>query len=394
MLRSSPIFFLVTMSLLAGCLGSGGGKDDTGDSGAAPGEDTGGGDGGGDGGGGTDGLTELSDPCEGIGPIYALHIDSAEEAWIGCGNGAGLWTSRDRGDSWSAGHPSEDLYVFDIRRDTEGRLLVCGHDYDPTYENVLVRRLGSDGEWEELLWYGTDADAGNQVSMSNCGQAVADASGNLLVMSNTIGDMARSTDDGQRWTAAERYWEEANLDDGGYGAYQLMRVEATSAGIFASGSTISQPPFFFTPSAHPDADWYNLKVNTVSEDVTGEGWALATPDEGRSWFVGGRDQSTSSAASGFLFRSDDDGASWESMVLGDEIDIVRDVAFSADGNLGIAVGDRYPPASLGGFALVTSDGGLTWTELNEDLPENLQRAAVEGTTWMIGGDGYLARGSF
>ena len=271
---------------------------------------------------------------------------------------------------------------------------MCGHDYDPVYENVLLRRLEADNEWADLLWYGTDSSAGNEVSMSNCGQALSDPSGNMLVMSNTIGDMSRSTDDGRTWTSADRYWEEANLDDGGYGAYQLMRVESTSAGIYASGSTISQPPFFFAPSTHPDAEWFNLAVTEVSTDVTGEGWALATNDDGGTWFVGGRDQSSSSEASGFLFMSSDMGGTWESMVLGDEIDIVRDVAFSADGNNGIAVGDRYPPASLGGFALITTDGGLTWTELNEDLPENLQRVAVDGSVWMVGGDGYLARGTF
>ncbi|MGC6513027.1 MAG: WD40/YVTN/BNR-like repeat-containing protein, partial [Myxococcota bacterium] len=189
------------------------------------------------------------------------------------------------------------------------------------------------------------------------------------------------------------YFEEVNLN-GGPQAYQLQQVVTTTGGLYASGYNVAEPPTFFMPSTATGAEWYNVKAVEIDATVDGEGWALATPDDGASWYVGGRDQGAGAAATGFLYESTDGGATWTSLTLGDEIDIIRDIDFADDGMHGIAVGDRYPPNSLGGFALITEDGGSTWTELDEDLPEDLQRCEAEGSDWFIGGNGYLFRGSF
>ena len=127
-----------------------------------------------------------------------------------------------------------------------------------------------------------------------------------------------------------------------------------------------------------DAPYLGISVLGESHDAAARTLAAKTGDR----FAGLETTST------------DRGASWASLPLGEEIDIVRDIAFDGAGVNGIAVGDRYPPNSLGGFALLTSDGGATWTELDEDLPADLQRAAVIGGDYLIGGNGYLARGTF
>lgn len=336
-------------------------------------------------------LANLDDPCVGLGPVYAMHThDNA--LFVGCGNGAGLWMSTDNGESFSAAHPSTDFYVFDLATTADGDLLACGHDYDPDYEDVLVRRW--DGtDWEELLFYGNNDEASNNVFMSNCGQAAEHPNGGLFVISNTSADMSVSTDGGKTWTKEDRYFEEVNLD-GGPQAYQLQQVVTTTGGLYASGYNVAEPPTFFMPSTATGAEWYNVKAVEIDATVDGEGWALATPDDGASWYVGGRDQGAGAAATGFLYESTDGGATWTSLTLGDEIDIIRDIDFADDGMHGIAVGDRYPPNSLGGFALITEDGGSTWTELDEDLPEDLQRCEAEGSDWFIGGNGTLFRGSF
>ena len=385
----------LTLAGLTGCFGSKGGSDD--DSGS-PADGTDGTDGtGGDGTDGTDGttpdgLTTLSDPCAGIGPITAMFAPSSSETWVGCGNGAGLWLSADAGDSFDRGHPSEDLYVFDIKKDASGRVLACGHDYDGANDGVLLwRQDGSD--WQSLLSYGNNNTSSDLVYLSNCGQVAQHPDGGLLVISNTSGDLTVSNDGGATWSKEDRYWEEVNLD-GGPQAYQMMQVVSTADGVYGSGYNIAQPPTFFAPSSNPDARWYNLAATVVDSGVDGEGWSLATTDGGDTWFLGGRDQSASSRASGFLYTSTDGGASWSSLTLGEEIDILRDIAFDDAGVNGIAVGDRYPPNSLGGFALLTTDGGATWAELDEDLPADLQRAAVIDGEYLIGGNGYLARGTF
>ena len=73
--------------------------------------------------------------------------------------------------------------------------------------------------------------------------------------------------------------------------------------------------------------------------------------------------------------------------------MVHDIKFSEDGVHGVAVGHRYPPASKGGFVLLTYDGGQTWQELDADLPI-MQSAAASGDTFWVGGDGYMGRGEF
>ena len=107
------------------------------------------------------------------------------------------------------------------------------------------------------------------------------------------------------------------------------------------------------------------------------------------WVGGGRDQGASSRASGLVYRSTDGGASWSAVSLPAGLDIVHDIAL--DGDLGMAVGHRYP-TSDGGFVLLTGDGGQGWTELDEVVPL-LQSADIVGDTYWITGDAYLAWGT-
>jgi hypothetical protein len=67
------------------------------------------------------------------------------------------------------------------------------------------------------------------------------------------------------------------------------------------------------------------------------------------------------------------------------------VAFDDSGQLGVAVGHKYP-VTQGGFALVTTDGGATWSALDADVPL-LESAAVSGGRFYIAGDAYLASGA-
>jgi photosystem II stability/assembly factor-like uncharacterized protein len=334
--------------------------------------------------------TSLTSPC-GASPVEALHLHG-NALWVGCNLGAGLWTSSDAGDSFSRGHPSTDLFVFDLASTRGGELLMCGADFDLAFDGVLVRRFDGTG-WEDLLERGNNTESANQVNFSNCGQIAEHPNGGLFASSLTAPDITYSSNNGASWVPETRLFEEANLR-GTRAVFQLIRVTSTSSGIFASGYNIIQPPTFFAPSEAEGASWFNLKAKTVDAAIQGEGWSLATPDNGATWYVGGRDQELSREASGFIYRSLDGGGSWTSLPLGPEIDIVRDIAFSEDGHYGIAVGDRYPPRSLGGFALLTRDGGRSWEALDEDLPPDLRRAAVDGTTYFFGGNGSLYRGGF
>ncbi|MEL6345064.1 MAG: hypothetical protein AAFV53_18290 [Myxococcota bacterium] len=329
----------------------------------------------------------LSDPCQGAGTPHGLLFQDDQTGFVGCGNGYGLWRTDNAGESFQRGHPSADLYVSAITETPDGRILVCGRDY----EGGKGMLFASDGDgWETLLRFGTDPGEPQHAAISNCG-AVADlGDGRLIVSSLTVGDLVYSEDGGQTWSPEERYWEDANLT-GGYSYYYMLNLRTLSDGtVFGAGSQITEPPVFFGPTLAEDGGWMNFHAYPVSDTIIGEVWAMATPDDGASWFVGGRDQSATRRASGFLFASDDAGDSWSTVALGDDIDIVHDIAF--DGRNGVAVGHRYP-TSNGGFVLTTIDGGKTWTEFDRPVPL-LQSAAVSGDHFWIAGDAYLARGAF
>jgi hypothetical protein len=340
----------------------------------------------------------LTDACNGA-TAYSIHTYN-EELWVGCGLGEGLHKSSDDGVTFNNGHPSggktstsDALYVFDMKTSSGGDLLVCGHLYpqESSEPQPLVLRY-ADSAWETLLIYGNNSANSRAVSMSNCGQIEEHPNGGLFVMSLTSADMSYSTDGGTNWSAENRYFEEINLTAGPQ-AYQLQRLASTSVGIFGSGYNIAQPPTFFKPSTADGATWFNLKANTIDTEVEGEGWAMATPDDGSTWFVGGRNQGAGAFGSAFFYRSNDNGNTWTSISVPEDIDIIRDISFSSDGQYGIAVGDKYPQAA-GGFALITSDFGATWTAIEDKLPYDLWSAEVKGLYWFVGGNGSLHRGVF
>ena len=316
-----------------------------------------------------------------------MFAPSSSETWVGCGNGAGLWLSADAGDSFDRGHPSEDLYVFDIKKDASGRVLACGHDYDGANDGVLLWR--QDG-WTGRACCPTETTTPRATS-STC--RTADRSPSTLtaafVISNTSGDLTVSNDGGATWSKEDRYCE-VNLD-GGPQAYQMMQVVSTADGVFGSGYNIAQPPTFFAPSSNPDARWYNLAATVVDSGVDGEGWPSPPP---MAVTPGSADATSrpppGPVASSHLHR-------WRRV-------LVKPHARRRDrhpsrhrlrrcGRQRNRVGDRYPPNSLGGFALLTTDGGHL-DRLDEELPADLQRAAVVDGEYLIGGNGYLARGTF
>lgn len=335
-------------------------------------------------------FTDLPDPCQGGATPHAVTFLDAQTGYVGCGNGLGLWRTDDGGASFTPGHPSSDLYVYQVLEDSRGRLLVCGHDYESASADAMLYRL--DGEtWTTLLSYGNNADDPASVYMSNCGAVAEAGDGRLVVASLTAGDLSWSTDDGGSWVKEERYWSDENLDPDGYAYYYMLSMIGLSDGsLYGAGSQITEPPVVFTPSQHPDGDWFNFHPAVVDDGIIGEVWSLATPDDGQTWLAGGRDQGASSVASGFIYRSTDGGQTWAGVLLPEGVDVVHDIAM--DGERGIAVGHRYP-TTQGGFILLTADGGQSWTELEADVPILQSADAVDGV-WWAAGDGWMGKGGF
>lgn len=386
----SLVSLFVSLPLLTACPSLSGGSDTASDTGfevAAPDRGDFGGVGGNDG----DRLTQLIDPCQGQGTPNAVLFADDDDGWLGCGDGMGLWRSTDGGGSWSPGHPSTDLDLFDLSWTPSGDLLACGHDHEEAADDALLYRY--DGtDWTALLYRGTNEKYSAAAWLTDCGQVAAAGDGTMLVASNSSPDLTWSEDDGQTWASANRYWEDHNLEEGDPVTYTMSQLTSAGGRYFGAGRTRVEPPSFFGPSLDEHGAWYNFHAWPVSEDILGEVGALGTPDEGGTWFVGGRDRGPVRRASGFFFRSDDQGQSWTEISLPGGADALRDIAFSADGKRGVAVGVRFP-SSDGGYVLLTDDGGRSWTLLDEAVPVLESTAAADDLYW-IAGDNFVARGSF
>lgn len=328
-------------------------------------------------------LREHDDPCQGAGTPYAVYAEDAHTAYVGCGNGAGLHATTDGGATFRR-LDRGDMYVFQIAADADG-LLVCGHDYASADSTLLYRY---DGALRSLLRYGNNATDPGAVFFSNCGAVASDGAGRLMAASNTAGDITWSDDGGVTWAKEERYWEDANLEPDGYAYYYMLGLLAAGGDFFGAGSRIVEPPVLFGPSTHAEGTWANFHAWVVDPGIAGEVWAMATPDDGATIFVGGRDQMATSVASGFLYRTDDRGQTWERIPLPDTLDILQEISFAPDGRHGVAVGSRYP-ISYGGYVLTTADGGATWTEQPFEVPP-LQTAHATDDGWWVAGDYYLA----
>lgn len=363
------------LAALTACTSGGKGTDDSGPDDSGP-DDSGPGGG---------GLTVLTSPC-GAQTVYALLFRGDGEGWVGCGVDEGLHHTTDGGDTLTDLGLASELDIFDLSFEPDGSVLACGAGVVAGERTFLWRDSG--GGFEPVLQKSSSSWS------ADCGQVAAAGDGTMIVASNTGNQLNVSDDDGASWSGYVDYWEDDVLD-GTNNAFQLPTLRAVGGAYYGAGDISSDNPYFYRPSPKAGAAFYNLEAVTITTSLRSWVKGLDTPDGGTTWVAGGRDEDASSMASGYLFRSEDGGDTWIPLELGEEIDIIEDLRFSEDGLHGVAVGHRYPPASLGGFVLLTYDGGLSWEELAVEGKLGLMESAwVSGTTWWAGGDGVLVRGSF
>lgn len=235
-------------------------------------------------------------------------------------------------------------------------------------------------------------------------------SADVAWVSGTKGTYARTTDRGKTWSVgtapgADKLDFRAVKAFGGTTAYLLSagpgdasRIYKTTDGgkSWAMQFRAADPAAFFDALAFWDeksglalgdpvggrfqliatedggASWKPLPANATPPALPGEGafaasgTCLVTRGDAHAWFV------TGGAKSARVFRSADRGKTWEvsetPVAAGVESAGIFSIAFR-DKDRGMIVGGDYrKPDATGATAAVTSDGGKTWTALDNRLP--------------------------
>jgi photosystem II stability/assembly factor-like uncharacterized protein len=120
------------------------------------------------------------------------------------------------------------------------------------------------------------------------------------------------------------------------------------------------------------ANWKPFEAKKLPPALAGEGAfaasgaCLVTQGEDNVWFA------TGGAKTARVFRSKDRGQTWEvsetPIVAGGESAGIFSLAFRDKDNGMIVGGDYRKPNDSGATAAITSDGGKTWSPLNDRLP--------------------------
>ena len=154
--------------------------------------------------------------------------------------------------------------------------------------------------------------------------------------SDRLGIILKSTDGGHSWTqishgAADRFED------------IVMKPSGTGIAVGELGTIVRTTDF--------GRHWIAMQVVDES-GIYNRMNAVEAVDED-SWITVGE--------FGVVFRSDDDGATWQ-LIARQQVDDIFDISF-LDGNEGWSFGYRSTPY---GFISHTTDGGQTWTFLQED----------------------------
>lgn len=393
---------LLCLLPLAACDALNGDDDDGGLSGGAGGLAGGAGGAVGGSGGGAEGAGH---PCPGR-KTEALLCEDDGRCWVGCGtstNGRGLFVTEDGGGSWAAvtSDPPgffEQSRVNDVHRSADGLLYVAGEHAN----DLRVVSLDADGLVGEVFRRGDQVDYSFSV-----GRFRRDSAGRAIAESLTgTGVVYRAADDPDpqgSWSTGAGFWS-AQVPNG----VQMLDLALHDDVLYAVGSTIAQPPTVMI-STWDEGDFGFDIVQLATEGpgaFDGELWSLAVDADLMA--AGGVNQDRDVGVIFTLPRGEGldptDPAAWQmtdlSVALGDAAPAWMEGSTWVEG---ICLGDGAlyavgrESARNFGFALRSTDGGLTWADVSlygasdaeTAMPPLTRCAVVGGEIYIAGDDGYF-----
>lgn len=321
--------------------------------------------------------TSYAGPCSGY-RTETLVFDADGSAWAGCGADEGLFYAATTG-AWVSVNDHDQFHCYDAQIAGDGLLYIAGDD--TTSDELAYRGDPAQGDLYDgtpIFFYGKSID-----SVALAGSVLRAPDGTIVVDAQNSYQYGLSVDDGASFS--EEY----------FSTYQWMDTDLASDGkIYASGSTIAQPPVIVLPGAKTGTF---TAIEIGDGDFTGELFGIAAIDADRIFAVG-VDEPTHHAMIATCTASCTSPASWTVEDLTDSVELgqpanlgrLHAIRFDESGTYGMAVGEQYP--QLGGWAMYTTDGGDTW-KLAEDpgFPILTEVWSFgDGTFAVAGGGGYMA----
>ncbi len=326
-------------------------------------------------------------PCEGY-RTDALHRDADGHLWLGCGTdaiGTGLFHSTDGGMNWAEPATDPDGYLETFRtthvhRSADGLLYIAGVSTTGAERVVSADTTSSPYVLDTV--FESQSQTWNSFTVGTFRRS---ESGFAVAESLTGADLAFRTSDEADWEDGYGWWTDGS-------SFQILDLDEHDGQFYGVGSTISQPPFAFLPSAAAGPDGFALDPVQLVEglaEYNGELWSVDVDDGGI--LAGGVDQDRDVGwvhVSGSEPADPDDWTSFDvSTLISDEPSWVRGVC--RDGANLAAVGELS--TGTGGFVLGSTDGGSSWTDKTPvDGVPSLQRCVMDGAEiYAAGGEGWF-----
>jgi len=332
--------------------------------------------------------------CPGTNRTDALHRDADGSLWVGCGTNAkgyGLHASFNGGVDWQKIEvtPSvllNEFRVNSISRGHDGALYVAGFQ-SATATMVLRLDTTSNPPYPaSVTLSGVTQGGGRQFTVGNYREL---SDGRAIAESLNGSDLLYRPDAVTGSSAAD--WTVPDTLQG-----QIQSLVVHDDEFYASGSTITEPPRVFLPPQGAGSEPYEFERVDLSSFWDGEMWGVAANDQQVA--LTGRDQTF---GIGIILVSSGDPYDSANYLEYDILDIVDASATSSwgrgvcmSGERIVVVGERLPQGGNSGFAVASTDGGATFTDITPPSslpPSTISRCTIapNGLVIVAGSSGFV-----
>lgn len=317
-----------------------------------------------------------------------LWMDDADTAFVACGSGTvgyGAFVTTNGGSSWELVDPAlEDVRINTIFRGEDGLLYLGG-------TGSSGRRVFTYDGSTLATFYAAPTSGAQTWQTFQVGNFRIDADGRAVSESLTGSDVIYWSSDGAEPSSGYGWWGDA-IPAGA----QILDLELHDGRFYGSGSTISQPPYFYYEPSGGMGNAFAFEVVDLAAEtdtiIRGEAWGLAMGEGGEA-LVAGVDEDADVAV---LWFSDDPTTSgtWNLRSYNEITAPTRFYGACRSGDVLVAVGDYSQRTEA--FMAVSTDGGAQWTTLDPPGPNDQPAGSlstcqiVDDTLFVVGADGYFA----